>query len=235
MTAGRKFSYAAMRGIELNGKTLGVVGTGRIGRQVLRLANAFGMQTVGYDSHPDPAAAESLGFRYVSFSRMLRMADVVSINVPLTPATYRMFNRETFAKCRRGMILINTARGPIIDSEALIEALDAGIIAGAGLDVLEDERVMRKKAANILTEQIVKRLHESFAPVEPLDSDSRRISEVRRLMQNSTLVGHPNVIVTPHVAFNSYEALVRVNRATVENIKAFLAGTPGNVVTKKQE
>jgi D-lactate dehydrogenase len=230
VATGRAFSYEALRGMELNGKTLGVVGTGRIGRQVLRLAKAFGMETLGTDSHRDAECASSLGFRYVSFLQMLRRADVVSINVPLTPSTYHLFNRESFAKCRRGLILINTARGPIIDSEALIEALDSGIIAGAGLDVLEDERVMRKKAANILTEQIIQRLRGPFAPLEPLENDPSRISEVRSLMHNSTLVGHPNVLVTPHIAFNSFESIARINRTTVDNINAFLAGKPQNLV-----
>jgi len=231
---GRDFSYEALRGIELNGKTLGVVGTGRIGRQVLRLAKAFGMETLGCDSDPDAGAALSLGFRYVTFPRMLRLADFVSINVPLTSSTYHLFNRESFAKCRRGLILINTARGPIIDSEALIEALDSGIIAGAGLDVLEDERVMRKKAAHILTEQIIERLRGPFAPVEPLANDPQRISDVRRLMHNSALLAHPHVIVTPHIAFNSFEAIARINRATVDNINGFLAGKPRNLVGPKQ-
>jgi D-lactate dehydrogenase len=233
LAAARSFSYEALRGIELHGKTLGVVGTGRIGRQVLRLAKAFGMETLGCDKRRDAEAAASLGFRYVSFSRMLRLADFVSINVPLTSSTYRLFNRETFAKCRRGMILINTARGAIIDTEALIEALDSGIVAGAGLDVLEDERVMRKKAANILAEEILERLHDSFAPVEPLGNDPLRISEVRRLMVNSALAGHPHVIVTPHIAFNSVEAIARINRTTVDNIRAFVSGAPQNLLEAK--
>jgi D-lactate dehydrogenase len=232
VAGGRRFSYEELRGTELHGKTLGVVGTGRIGRQVLRLAKAFGMETIGTDSHRDPEAAANLGFRYVSFLQLLKLSDVISINLPLNSRTYHMFNRETFAKCRRGVILINTARGAIIDSEALTEALDAGIVAGAGLDVLEDERVMRRKAAHILTEQIVERLHDAFGPVEPIGGDPARISEVRRLMHNSTLLGHPNVIATPHIAFNSYEALARINRATVDNIKAFLAGTPLNIVAE---
>jgi len=230
VVAGRSFSYEALRGIELHGKTLGVIGTGRIGRQVLRLGKAFGMETIGFDSHPDKQLAESLGFQYVSFARMLRLADFVSINVPLNPNTYHLFNRETFAKCRRGLILINTARGPIIQSEALIEALDSGIIAGAGLDVLEDERVMRKRAAHILTEQILEHLHDSFAPVEPLGNNPRRISEVRSIMHNSTLLGHPNVVVTPHIAFNSVEAIAQINKISVENINAFLDGKPVNTV-----
>ena len=232
VSAGRKFSYAELRSTELNGKTLGVVGTGRIGKQVLRLAKAFGMETVGSDSHPDPEAARTLGFKYVNFARMLRIADVISINVPLNSKTYHLFNHETFAKCRKGMILINTARGPIVQSEALIEALDSGIIAGAGLDVLEDERVMRKRTAHILTEQILEHLHDAFGPLEPMGSDPLRISDVRRLMHNSTLLSHPNVIGTPHIAFNSYEALERINRTTIDNINAFLAGEPRNVVAR---
>ena len=233
MDMGHSFTYESLRGIELNGKTLGVVGTGRIGRKVLRLAKAFGMETLGCDCRRDARAAESMGFRYVGFSRMLRLADFISINVPLTPTTFHLFNRDTFAKCRRGLILINTARGPIIESEALSEALDSGIIAGAGLDVIEDERLMRKKAAHILTEQIVEHLHDSFGPAEPPGNDPERISEVRSIMHNSALLGHPNVIATPHIAFNSHEALARINRTTVDNINAFRSGTPRNLVGPK--
>jgi D-lactate dehydrogenase len=233
MDVGRSFNYEDLRAVELHGKTIGVLGAGRIGRQVLRLAKAFGMETLGCDCRRDPKAAASLGFRYVSFPRMLRLADFISIHVPLTPSTFHLFNRETFAKCRPGLILINTARGPIVDCEALIEALDSGIVAGAGLDVLEDERVMRKKAAHILTQQIIEHLQESFAAVEPLGNDPARISEVRSLMHHSTLVGHPNVIVTPHIAFNSHEAIARINRITVDNIHAFLSGAPRNTVAPK--
>jgi hypothetical protein len=86
------------------------------------------------------------------------------------------------------------------------------------------ERVMRKKASNILTQQIIEHIQESFAPLEPLGNDPLRISEVRRLMHNSTLMAHPNVIATPHIAFNSHEAIARINRATVDNINAFLCG-----------
>ena len=90
---GKNFSYESLRGIELNGKTMGVIGTGRIGRQVLRLAKAFGMKLLGTDSNPDPEIAANLGFKYVTFSKMLKLADVVSINDPLTASTYHLFNR----------------------------------------------------------------------------------------------------------------------------------------------
>jgi D-lactate dehydrogenase len=233
MEVGRSFNYEDLRAVELKGKTLGVVGVGRIGRQVLRLARAFGMETLGCDSLRDPEAAAALGFRYVTFARMLRLADFISIHVPLCPSTFHLFNRDTFARCKPGLILINTARGPIIDSEALIDALNAGMVAGAGLDVLEDERVMRKKAANILTEQIVEHLQQPYAPLEPLGNDPVRISEVRSLMHHSILVAHPNVIVTPHIAFNSFEAIERINRITVDNIRAFISGAPQNLVGPK--
>ncbi|HEX4085672.1 MAG TPA: NAD(P)-dependent oxidoreductase [Chthoniobacteraceae bacterium] len=228
--SGRIFSYESLRGAELHGRTLGVVGTGRIGRQVLRLGKAFGMDAIGCDTNRDAAAAEEIGFRYVKFQRMLELADFISINVPLTRSTYHLFDRDAFAKCRRGLILVNTARGPVIDSEALIEALDSGVVAGAGLDVLEDERVMRKRADHILTDQIVAHLREEFPAVEPLPLNVDRVSEVRSILHNSALLGHPNVIVTPHIAFNSHEAVDRINRTTADNIHAFLSGSPQNLV-----
>jgi D-lactate dehydrogenase len=230
----RTFSYESLRGIELNGKTLGVLGAGRIGRQTLRIAKAFGMEPLARDVEPDASVAAEIGFEYVTLDELLARSHFISINLPLTPETFHMFNRETFAKCRRGVILINTARGRIIDSDALIEALDAGIVGGAGLDVLEDERVMRKNASQIISEQIIERLSAPFAPVEPLVQSVERAEELRQLMHNSALLSHPNVVFTPHIAFNSVEAIERINRATADNINAFIAGSPRNVVLKKK-
>lgn len=230
----RTFSYESLRGVELNGKTLGVLGAGRIGRQTLRIGKAFGMDTLACDIHRDAATAAEIGFEYVTFDELLARSQFISINLPLTPETFHLFNSKTFAKCRRDVIIINTARGRIIDSDALIEALDAGIVGGAGLDVLEDERVMRKKASHIISEQIIEHLHESFAPVEPLVQSAERAEELRQLMQNSQLLARPNVVFTPHIAFNSVEAIERINRTTADNIKAFIAGAPRNVVLKKE-
>jgi len=213
--SGRRFSYEALRGFELHGKTLGVVGAGRIGRQ-----------TLPTDPISDPAVAAEIGFRYVELDELLRQSHIISLNVPLTSETLHLFNRETFAKCRPGVFLINTARGRLIEGDALLQALQSGIVGGAGLDVLEDERVMRTDASQILVNQITQHVRESIPPAEPLREDAGRVQEVQQLMQNSELLAHANVVFTPHIAFNSVEAIGRIHRATVENIRAFLAGTP---------
>jgi D-lactate dehydrogenase len=227
------FSYEALRSTELHGKTLGVIGTGRIGRQTLRLGKAFGMETIGMDLSPDPAVAAEIGFRYVDLEELLRSSHVISLHVPLTVQTFHLFNRETFSQCRRGAFLINTARGALIETQALAEALDAGILGGAGLDVLEDERVFRRKASNIISEQIIERLHVSYAPIEPLVPSAERADEVRRLMRNSELLSRPNVVCTAHIAFNSVEAIARINRATAQNIETFFAARASNGIRKK--
>lgn len=219
------FSYGSLRSSELHGKTLGVVGAGRIGLQTLRLGRAFGMQPIAYDICQNEQASKEICFDYVSFDELLERSHIISLNLPLTGASYHMFNRETFAKCRPGVIIINTARGGLIETCALIEALDKGIVAGAGLDVLEDERVMRRKATSIISEQIVEHLRDPFIPIEPLVQSSIRAEELRLIIQNSELLERPNVVFTPHIAFNSVEAVQRINRATADNIRSFLSAT----------
>lgn len=229
----RTFSYLSLRGTELNGKTFGVVGAGRIGRQTLRLGKAFGMDVIARDIAPDPAMAAEIGFEYVPFEELLRRSHFISLNIPLTPDSLHLFNRDTFSKCRPGVILLNTARGALIETAALIEALNSGVVGGAGLDVLEDERVMRKSASHILTGEIMEQLQRDWAPTEPLRQDPDRVRDVQKLMHNSDLLAHPNVVFTPHIAFNSIEALERINRTTVANIRASFAGAPQNVVRVK--
>jgi D-lactate dehydrogenase len=156
---------------------------------------------------------------------------VLSLHVPLTPATVHLIDRDAFAKCREGVIVINTARGGVIDTEALLEALDSGRVAGAGLDVLEDERVFRKTASRVIADQIVEVLHaEPASPEERHQRDPERLQELRTLGRNEALLARPDVVFTPHVAFNSVEAVERIDNVTIENIRAFVAGTPTNTI-----
>lgn len=217
MTRAKHFSYAQFRGIELSGKTLGVIGAGRIGRQTLRLGHAFGMRTLAYDMDPIMDVARELGFRYVPMEEIFRESDVIALHVPITPQLHHLLNAETFSQCKRGVIIINTAQGGLIDTEALIEALDAGIVAGAGLDVLEDERVMRASAASIISNEIARNVRESCARKPP---DVGRLGQLLSVMHNSALLSRANVVFTPHVAFNTTEAMHRINRCTVEHIRA---------------
>lgn len=140
------FHYEKLRATDLKDKTLGVIGTGRIGLHVVHIALAFGMKVIACEPHRPSLTAEIFGVRYVTFDQLLQQSDVITLHAPLTAETFHMLDTEAFAKCRDGVIIVNTARGALIDTDALIEALESGRIAGAGLDVLGEESVMRKEA-----------------------------------------------------------------------------------------
>ena len=120
-----KFSYEAIRGFDLKRKTLGVVGSGRVGLHAIRMARAFDMSVIGYDTQPQWFMAEILGFEYVTLDDLLRCSDIITLHLPLLPSTQHSLNREAFAKCKRGALVINTARGGLIDTDALLEAWTA--------------------------------------------------------------------------------------------------------------
>lgn len=225
---GGRFSYEAARGFDLAGKTMGIIGMGRIGQQVAELAKAFRMKVLAYDVDPAHEAARALNFTFVPLEELLTQSHILTLHASLSPATFHILNRETIARCREGVLIINTARGPLIDTVALREALDSGHVGGAGLDVLEDERVMRQSASNIIAADIVEHLRSDAQAKDARDAD--RVRELQELMLGDALLARSNVVFTPHVAFNSVEAIERLETVTVENIKAFAAGQPVHVV-----
>ncbi|MGV3532310.1 MAG: NAD(P)-dependent oxidoreductase [Chthoniobacteraceae bacterium] len=231
MTPDRQaISYEALRGFELCGKTLGVIGTGRVGLHVLHLAKAFSMRTIAHDIKPRPSIARQLGFSYVGLAELLHESDIISLHAALTPKTFHLLDAAAFARCRKGVVIINTARGALVESDALLAAIDAGIVGGAGLDVLEDERVLCGSAGRLVTSQIVDHLHGFFHPAEPRPRDPARVREIASLLHNEELLRRTNVVFTPHIAFNSAEAIERINRTTAENCEAYLCGRPTNVL-----
>jgi D-lactate dehydrogenase len=220
-----KFSYEAVRGFDLCGKTLGIIGAGHIGRRVAALARAFQMEVLAFDV---VTSEEEPGMQFVPLDDLLARSHVVSLHASLTDATRHVLNRETLAKCRRGVLVINTARGGLIDTGALRDALDSGQVGGAGIDVLEDERVMRAPASRIIASEIVAKLHADANAREAHDAE--RLAALQEIMLGDAILSRPNVVFTPHVAFNSEEAVERLLATTVENIRAFLEGKPVNVV-----
>lgn len=206
------FSQKDLRGFDLAGKTIGVVGTGHIGAHVIRMAQGFGMKVIGFDAYPNTELARTLNFTYVSLSELLATSDIVTIHVPYNKDTHHLINKENIVNIKKGAYLINTARGAVVETEALVEALKSGILAGAGLDVLEEEGDMNDELA-LLT-----------AP-HPKES------ELKIVLENHYLINHPRVIVTPHVAFNTTEAVERILDTTIENIKAFSSDSPTNLVS----
>ena len=210
LRAGR-FDQSGLRGFDLHGKMIGVVGTGRIGQRVIAIAQGFGMTVLGYDVAPDLAFAERQGFRYSDLRTLLRESDVVTLHVPALPTTRNLIGEAELAMMKAEAVLINTARGNVVDVQALVRALDGDRIRGAGLDVLPEEPLMRDEA-------------EVFRGA---GADAER---VRALLANHVLMAAPNVLVTPHVAYNTEEARRRIISTTIENIRAFAQGAPVNLV-----
>lgn len=209
------FNRAGLRGFDLAGKTLGVVGVGNIGKNVARIGNGLQMNVLAYDVKQDPVVAKEFGFAYASsLEDLLRRSDVVTLHAPYMKATHHMINRENLAKAKRGALLVNTARGALVDTHALLWALNEGILAGAGLDVLEEENFVYEEA-------------------ELLVNDLPRASDLATVLRNHILIERDDVIVTPHNAFNSVEALERIVATTMENIQSYLNGSPANVVAMK--
>lgn len=202
-----------LMGFDLAGKTLGIVGVGRIGLHVARIGKGFGMTVLAHDPFVVPMMAELIGFDVLPLDDMLPRCDVLAICCPLDESTRHMIDRESLARLRPGALLVNTARGGVVDTTALLWALDAGIVAGAGLDVLEGEELLGE-------DQLVASLAAGAGAAETV-----------LIAENLALMRHPNVIVTPHMAFYSAEALRRILDTTIENILAFAAGMPQNVVS----
>ncbi len=213
-----------LRGMELRGKTLGVIGTGRVGTHVIRIAHGFSMRCIAYDMRPNLPMAEAMEFEYVTLDKLLRSSDIITLQVPLTARTRQMLNAARLAKCKPGVILINTARGALVDIDALLKALEEGRVAGIGLDVLEDDRAFTKDQAPLIGAQIVQKIHAMSTPGGDPGWRDERLRELQGIMRNRRLLAHPNVFFTPHVGFNTVEAIERINVETIENIRAFIEG-----------
>jgi len=209
------FSIDGLRGADLKGKTIGVVGVGRIGREMVRIAKGFGMEVVAFDPYPNEPFAAIEGFSYVELDELLRRSDIVSLHCPLNERTRHLVNRDNIERFKRGAYLVNTARGGLVETEALVRALQDGILAGAGLDVLEEEGETKDELAFLTKE------------------GRPKSAELKTMLQNHILMRMPNVLVTPHLAFNSQEALERILGTTIENLRGFIAGKPVNLVSER--
>lgn len=210
------FSIEGLIGFDLKDKTLGVIGTGHIGLHVIRIAKGFGMHVLACDTHHDVFLSEILHFKYAPLDEVLEKSDIVTVHVPYNKQTHHLINRENIRKMKRGSLLINTARGGIIENEALIWALDEHILSGAGLDVLEGEEHVREEE---------RCLHENCGG-----------DQARQIRENHDLLSRDNVVFTPHIGFYSEEALRRILDTTIGNITKFALGNIENQIacTPKQ-
>lgn len=193
-----EFDHQGLRGFDLKGKTLGVIGTGSIGLNAIRIANGFDMHVIASDPYPDHDAAEELGFMYVSDEDLVRKADIITVHCPLTDKTRHMLSEEEF-KQMDGTLIVNTARGEVIDTEALIEALENGSVEAAGLDVLEEECYIEDD-------------------IEYL-GDLEEKCDPQVILEDHILMNRDDVLITPHNAFNSREALERIEETTLRNLR----------------
>lgn len=209
------YAPTELSGFDLKGKTLGVVGMGRIGQHSARIGKGFGMEVVGFDVFEKPEIAAEIGFRYAPLEDVLEAADVITLHAPLVPENVHLINHDRLSHMKPGAILINTARGELVDTHALIAALESGHLAGAGLDTIEGERF----------------LNEQIEVNTVLDNKTTKEALVN-LAETETLLRMPQVIVTPHSAYNTVEAVGRINGITVDNITKFWYGEVPNKVNR---
>lgn len=210
-TRHNKYSIERLEGFDLYGKTLGVIGAGTIGLHVIRIAKGLGMNIVVHDVIRHPELAKVLGFRYVHLHELLPQADLITLHAPALPSNFHMINRESLQKMKPGAVLINTARGSLVEADSLLWGLENGILGGVALDVLESENLLQGNT---------EKAH-----------DDHGTQQVKLLQIYHQLAQRDDVIITPHVAFNSREAHQCILDTTIENVKAFLRGQPHNLVT----
>lgn len=190
------FDLDGLMGFDLHGKTVGVIGTGKIGTIFARIMAGFGCTLVGYDRYPTPAF-EALGGRYIGVDELLACSDVVSLHCPLLEETHHIVNAAALARVKRGCVLVNTSRGGLVDTEAAVQALKTGQLGGLAIDVYEQEASLffQDLSSTIITDDVIQRL-----------------------------VSFPNVIVTGHQAFFTVEAIGQIMRTTIDSIGAFERG-----------
>ncbi|MCT4717105.1 2-hydroxyacid dehydrogenase [Enterobacteriaceae bacterium H18W14] len=197
-TRDANFSLEGLTGFTMFGKTAGIIGTGKIGIAALRILKGFGMRLLAFDPYPSAAALE-MGVEYVDLSTLFSQADVISLHCPLTPENYHLLNRSAFEQMKDGVMIINTSRGALIDSQAAIEALKNQKIGALGMDVYENERDLffEDKSNDVIQDDVFRRLSACH-----------------------------NVLFTGHQAFLTAEALTSISETTLENLRQLESGEP---------
>lgn len=205
------FSVKNLRGFDLAGKTIGVIGCGKIGMQVIRIANGFGMRVLAYDPYRKSSALKRSKAKPASLAKLIKHSDIMTLHAPLNAKTEHLLDALRFRQMKKGMVIINTARGGLIDTNALFRALQKGTVTYAGLDVFEGE--------------------ETFAQEGRLALGKLSERATRTVLEDHLLLHDDRVLITPHIAFNTHEAVRRIYAVTVNNVLAFSRGKPENLVS----
>ncbi len=204
------FSMEGLQGVDLCGKTLGVIGGGKIGTSVITIAVGFGMHVLVYTRHEQPS--DNPNVEYITdLNTVLSRSDVLTLHLPLTEETKHIINKDSLSHMKKGTYLINTARGGLIETEAILLGLEQGIFAGVGLDVLEDEHDIREER-------------------ELLSTEFLKNCDLKTDLMEHILLNKENVLVTPHNAFNTKEAVQEILDVSIQDVKSFLSNAPTNVV-----
>jgi D-lactate dehydrogenase len=203
------FTIKDLVGFDLKRKTIGIIGGGRIGMNVAKIAHGFGMNVLVYDKFRNNFYTDILDFKYVDeLDEIYKCSDIISLHLPFTPKTRHTIDKSAVKKMKKGVVLLNTARGALVDTDALIYGLEKGIIGYAGLDVLEEEEYI----------------------THPHSFGNKHNPTPSLITKNRAIIAHPRVLFTPHNAFNTKEALERIESVTIENIKSHLRGQTINQV-----
>ncbi len=208
-TTREDYTIEGLKGFDLKGKTLGVIGAGHIGLHVVKIAKGFEMNVLVFDVFQNKFLSEVLDFQYDSLENILRKSDIITLHVPYGKHTHHLISKDNIKLVKKGALLINTSRGGVVDTQALIEALDKKILAGAGLDVLEGEELIKEE--------------------KQLLYEKEKVNTLAQLVRGHILLSKENVVFTPHIAFYSQEALDRILETTVQNILDFISGSPQNI------
>lgn len=209
------FSQEGLRGFDLKGKTIGILGTGRIGTHMIRMAKGFDMNVIAYDARAKESLAQEFGFTYMPLDDVLAQSDVVSVHLPYLKETHHIINVDNIGKMKKGSVLINTARGGLVETEALVKGLREGVLQGVGLDVLEEEGFIEDET----------RLLFNTHPSE---------TSLRTTLANHYLIEHPRAIIAPHNAFNTDEAIRRILDTATSNMDAYIGGRVANIIPSVQ-
>jgi D-lactate dehydrogenase len=207
----KEFNYKGLIGVDLENKTIGILGAGKIGQYMIKYAKSFGMNVLVYDKYADKSLAKTCGFTYSSLNNLCKKSDFISIHLPLLAETKHLISDKEFSLMKKDCLLINTSRGGLIDTRALLVALDKKQIAGCALDVLESEGDLKKEAR--------------FALAKHPERERLHLS-----VDNTELLFRKNVIITPHLAFYTKEAVQRIADTTLKNIKSAIAKKHCNVI-----